>query len=331
MTTTVRRYELALDIGEEAVRQAQWQQALTCFQTALTGLPHEPRVYAGLGDTHLALADLGRALACYKEAARLAGDNPIYTGKAAALQERLGMLPDAAQSYQLAGDILWNRQEFDSAAAAWKQAVALQSDMLGAHERLAMDFQRRGDPLGAARHYLALAHGLRQQGRFLMALHVCCTALTDLPENRMVWEAAEETWRSVATRDWATHDRATHDRRAYYRPSRVEPGALLKAAADFAQWQLTAEYRQSTLRRDAVQRAARDAHLRRAMLSEGHGQAGQAINAYEKAIAAGLDMPAAFFALGLLYRLVGRRSDAHAALLLASRHPFYRRAIALLE
>jgi len=330
MTATVRRYELALDIGEEAVRQEQWQQALTCFQTALTGLPHEARVYAGLGDTHLALADLGRALACYKEAARLAGDNPAYAEKVAALQERQGMFSDAAWSYRLAGDVLWNRQEFDAAAAAWKQALTLQSDMLGAHERLAMDFQRRGDPLGAARHYLALAHGLRQQERYLMALHVCCTALTALPENRMVWEAAEETWRYVATRDRATRDRAARHWHVY-RAAHVEPGDLLKAATDFAQWQLTAEFRQSTLRRDAAGRAARDAYLRQAMLREGRGQAGQAITAYEKAVAAGLDIPAAFFALGLLYRLVGRRSDARAALLLASRHPFYRRAIALLE
>jgi tetratricopeptide (TPR) repeat protein len=321
MTASVRRYELALEIGEEAVRQKQWQQALTCFQTALNGLPRESRAYAGLGDTHLALADLGRALACYKEAARLAGDNPIYTEKVAALQERLGMIPDAARSYQLTGDILWNQQQFDPAAASWKQALALQGDRLGAHERLAMDCQRRGDTLGAARHYLALAHGLRQLGRYLMALHVCCTALTALPENRMVWEATEETWRYVATRD----------RRAYYRAVHVEPGDLLKAATDFAQWQLTAEFRQSTLRRDAAQRAARDTYLRQAMLHEGRGLAGPAIIAYEKAIAAGLNLPAAFFALGLLYRLVGRRGDARAALLLASRHPFYRRAVALLE
>ena len=31
------RYTLALEIGEEAIRQGKWQQALTCFQTALTG------------------------------------------------------------------------------------------------------------------------------------------------------------------------------------------------------------------------------------------------------------------------------------------------------
>ena len=66
MTDTTHRYVLALEIGEEAIRQGKWQQALTCFQTALTGLPREPRVYNGLGDTHLSLADRGRALACYK-------------------------------------------------------------------------------------------------------------------------------------------------------------------------------------------------------------------------------------------------------------------------
>ena len=65
MSDTIHRYVMALEIGEEAIRQGKWQQALTCFQAALNGLPHEPRDYNGLGDTHLALAERPRALACY--------------------------------------------------------------------------------------------------------------------------------------------------------------------------------------------------------------------------------------------------------------------------
>ena len=320
MTNSTHRYQMALEIGEEAVRQGQWQQALTCFQTALVGLPREARIYNGLGDTHLALADRGRALACYKEAARLAGHNPGYTAKVAALQERLGLLPDAAATYLLTGDLLWRAGRHEPAQTNWEQCARLRPDLPAIHERLAMGDRRRGDNAGAAGHYLALADSLRRDGRCRLALHVCCDALSLTPDSPLVWAAAEDAWRCVAARDGADG-----------RPTpRVEPGDLLNAAAEFAQWQLTAGLRQSTLRPGAAATEG-DVYLRQAMLHEGHGRAGPAIAAYERAIAAGTQPPAIFFALGLLYRLVGRRADARAALTLAARHPFYRQAVALLE
>lgn len=320
MTTDTHRYQMALEIGEEAVRKGQWQQALTCFQTALTGLPREARVYNGLGDTHLALADRGRALACYKEAARLAGHNPDYTAKVATLQERLGLLPDAAATYLLTGDLLWRAGRHDPAQTNWQQAARLRPDLPAVHERLAMADRRRGDAPGATGHYLALAGSLRREGRCLLALHVCCAALSLTPDSALAWAAAEDAWRCVAARDGAGGRPA----------ARVEPGDLLNAAAEFAQWQLTAGLRQNTLRPGTAP-AAGDATLRQAMLHEGHGRAGPAIAAYEQTIVAGTQPPAVFFALGLLYRLVGRRADARAALTLAARHPFYRQAVALLE
>ncbi len=321
MTDTTHRYVLALEIGEEAIKQGKWQQALTCFQTALTGLPREPRVYNGLGDTHLALADRGRALACYKEAARLAGDNADYVHKVADIQESLGLLADAARSRLIAGDILWSHGRFDQAEAEWTNVLALEQNSAAARERLAVAGRRRGDLSAATRHYLALADTLRREGRCLMALHICYTLLSEMPDSQIIWSAADKAWRCVAARD----------KRHQAPDARVEPGDLLNAAADFAQWQLAAEIRQSTLR--ATNNANPEAyiHLRQAILNEGYGRAGMAMAAYEKAIAAGLNAPAVFFALGMLYRLVGRRADSRAALLLAARHPLYRRAAALLD
>ena len=318
MTSNTHRYEMAVEIGEEAVRQGRWQQALTCFQTALVGLPREARIYNGLGDTHLALADRGRALACYKEAARLAGNDAVYTEKVASLQERLGLAPDAAATYRLTGDLLWADGQPDRAEASWGHALQLRPDMLVIRDRLAMAAQQRDDPVAATHHLMALADALRREGRCLLALHICCRALTLSPDDAAVWATTEAAWRCVAVRDEMGHA-----------ASRVEPGDLLSAAASFAQWQLTAGLRQNTLRPGAP--PVGDLHLRQAMLHEGHGRAGAAIAAYEQAIAAGTQPPALFFALGLLYRLVGRRADARAALTLAARHPFYRQAVALLE
>jgi tetratricopeptide (TPR) repeat protein len=317
MSSPTHRYILALEIGEEAVRQGKWQQALTCFQTALAGIPREPRVYSGLGDTHLALADRSRALASYKEAARLAGDNPIYTEKVAMLQRELGSPSDAAQSYLATGDILWGRGNHAAAEARWEQALELRGEMATTRERLALACRQRGDTGGALRHYLALADILQREGRCLMSLHICYTALTLAPEDGAVWTATERAWRCVAVRD----------KRADRAENHVEPDHMLRGAAEFAQWQLTAEIRRSALRIIGEENPARFIHLRQAMLSEGYGHADVAVSFYEKAIAMGLNAPAVFFALGLLYRRIGRREDARAAFSLASRHPFYRRAV----
>ena len=320
MIDTTHRYVMALEIGEEAIRQGKWQQALTCFQTALTGLPHEPRVYNGLGDTHLALADRPRALACYKEAARLAGDNPAYFDKVGDIQEHLGLIGDAARSRLITGDIYWSHDRTAEAEKRWQAAIRLQGDIVAAHERLALARRRRGDLDGAIAQYLVLADIFRRQGRCLMALHICYTALNDRPDDHAVWSATERAWRCVAARGHGEAEAA-----------RVEPGALVNATADFAQWQLAAFIRQSSLPGANGANAEAAIYLRQAILNEGYGRAGVAISFYEKAIAAGLGEPAAFFALGRISRLVGRRQDARAALRLAARHPLYRRAVALLE
>jgi len=320
MTDSTQRYKLALEIGEEAIRLGKWQQALTCFQTALTGLPREPRVYSGLGDIHLALADQSRALACYKEAARLGGNTPVYINKVATIQEDMGLSAEAAGSRLIAGDIYWHRKQTDEAEAQWQAAVRLERDLLAARERLAMVSRKRGDMEAAVGHYLSLAELLRHEGRCLMALHICYTALDEFPDTESVWPVTEEAWRCVAVRDQRSEQPRT----------RIEIGDLINAGSEFAQWQLAAIIHQSTLAANDKTNPEAYIHLRQAILNEGYGRAGLAIAAYEKAIATGIASPALFFVLGLLYRLVGRQQDARAALLLASRHPFYERVVTLL-
>ena len=151
------------------------------------------------------------------------------------IQESLGLIPDSARSRLIAGDICWSRKLFDRAETEWSHVLRLQDDSVAARERLALAYQRRGDLTGATRHYLALADILRREGRCLMALHICYTLLADMPDNQIVWSATDQAWRCVATRD----------RRDKRLEQRVEPGDLLNAAAEFAQWQLAAAIRQS--------------------------------------------------------------------------------------
>lgn len=321
MTDTTHRYELALEIGEEAIRQGKWQQAMTCFRTALTGLPREPRVYNGMGDTYVALADSNRALACYKEAARLDPNIPDYTEKVANLQVQMETPDDAARSFLIAGDTYWRRGRPEKARECWERAASLLDHLIGPHERLVMYHQWRGDDSGVLRHCLVLADLLVREGRCLMAMHTCYLALSIEPDNRLVWAATDKAWACVAARDGAGKGDLTQ----------IETGGLVNAGAEFAQWQLSAGFHQRSLQGTDGIEEVRDDFLRQAMLHEGYGRAGLAIQFYEKAIASGLDSPAIFFAVGLLYRLVGRQADAQAALTLAGRHRFYQRVVELLN
>jgi tetratricopeptide (TPR) repeat protein len=231
------------------------------------------------------------------------------------------MPEDAARSYLIAGDTYWKRGRPEEARERWERAASLLPQLIGPHERLVMYHQWRDDTGGIVRHYLVLADLLSREGRCLMALHTCYLALSLEPENRLVWAATDKAWSCVAARDGAGKGQEIH----------VETGGLVNAAAEFAQWQLSAEFHQRSLQNKDGVDAVRDDFLRQAMIHEGHGRAGLAIQFYEKAIAVGLNSPAIFFAVGLLYRLVGRHSDAQSALTLAGRHPFYRRVVELLD
>lgn len=314
------RYDLALAVGQEALRQKKWKQALICFQAAAGTVKGDARVYDGLGDSHLGLGDPKRALACYEEAARLAPGVTTYPEKVARAQEKLEQRRAAARTFVHVGDIFWRRDEAEAAAERWQFAVDLWPDLAGAHERLAMVYRQWAEMGRAVDHYRALAGILTRDGRCLTALHVCYTALDLAPDDDDVWAATERAWHCVASRDqYGTGHVA-----------KVQSGDLVNAAAEFAQWQLTAEFRrlsEKQLESDDLQSLI---FLRQAMLHEGYGRAGQAIAFYEKAIGMGFSLPAVFFAIALLYRLVGRRAEARAAFLVAGQHVFYRRAAELL-
>lgn len=319
-TADNNRYELAIRVGVEAVRQGKWQHAVMCFEAAKEGLPDDPRVSVGLGDAYMGQRDLPRAQQFYEQAARMNPGEPAFLDRVAEVRGRQGDTMEAARALILSGDILWERKEIDAAAKRWQRAAAIRPDSPSAHERLALLHRYEGDRSATTRHYLFLAETLQKQGRRVAALHICTVALQLAADDPDVRRATEAAWRQVALANERTPDTG----------QRIRTSDLSNAADELAQWQLTTAFRQGTLATPNPKRLERNILLGQALLNEGNGRAGQAIECYEQVIAAGMQMPALFYVLGLLYRLVGRSADARAALTLAARDPFYRQAVALL-
>lgn len=317
------RYELAIQVGEEANRQGKWEQALACFRSARDGLPKDARVHDGLGDAYRGLGQMKRARNSYEQAARLDPEEPAYVVKIAELRREEGDIDVAVQATLMAGDIYWRQGRDAQAMELWQEAARLKPGAPGIEERMANWNIRNGNTGEAIRHYLALVDSLRAQGRRLAALHVCTMALRLAPDDEEMRKTTEDAWRAAASRNSGSNRPADS----------VSASDLVTAANDLAQWQLTSVFRAGMVNRGerTPEEVERNTHLGQGLLHEAGGLAGAAIGEYEKALAAGLRLPAMFFVLGLLYRLVGRQAGAQAALTLAAQDPFYEQAVTLLD
>jgi tetratricopeptide (TPR) repeat protein len=337
MAAEHRRYELALQIGTEANQQHLWRQALTALRIARQGMPYDARVYAALGDACLGMALYQHSLTCYKIAVRLNRKEPLYLQRVADIQLFLGQREEAAQTLVMLGRHYRQQENADDnqLRSYWERAIELAPDLLAPRWWLAQMQLRQNDTAGGVTQILAMADILERHNRLLPALHLCHLALYLRPQDKAVAKAVEKTWHSLIVGRTSTPTQSPTAESGRMSAA-VLPGSLLTAALSLAQWQLTQEVRRlpapvdSSIPNTDVHHVLRHGALQHALYHETRGNAGGAVVAYERAIAYGLRMPAAFFALGLLYRLVGRESDARCVLRLAAQDPFYRQAVTLI-
>ncbi|RMG93433.1 MAG: hypothetical protein D6706_15275 [Chloroflexi bacterium] len=339
----------------------EWQKALGAFRIAINEFPRRPEPYAGLGEACLGLKQLNRALECYQLAARLSNGEIAYLQKVADIQERMGLLTEAGKTYMAIGEFMLKRHMLDEAIDNWERAVRLEPSLLAAHKRLAMIFQRQNRAQDAVREYLAIARILQMQGLNKQALRMCQAALRldpknkniltameliqrgaeayeeeeeeielDLPEPEPEPEPEEEEDSIIATvRQMAAAFEA--DRKVQPRQNDQVASNPVEKARHHAQNELNGEILREEDPSDMdanaeLSKLERDALIGQAMDFEQRGQIDEAIKCYERAIAGGLKMPAAYFALGMLYLRAGRNEAAKKILRLAAKEPVYREA-----
>jgi tetratricopeptide (TPR) repeat protein len=353
------RYQEAMARGEAFHKEGNWKQAFDAFRTAIAEFPHQPEPYAGLGEACFGLRMLDRALESYKLAARYSRGDITYIERVADLQERLGQLGDAARTYTAAGELQLRERNLETAIANWQRAVRLEPGLLGAHRRLAMVFQRQDNVKAAVREYLAIARILQMRGETNKALQMCRAALRLDPGNEDVLlaidlvrhgdtagpaapepavapeEAAEREQMAETVRQIAY---AFEQERQHWQAEQAPSGSddLVTLAARRAQDELAEEIfrddeEEVTGVRDdeRLSKLERDALIGQGMDFQARGQPEQAIACYERAILGGLRIPAALFALGLLYLEVGDRGKARQAFARAAKDGSYVEAIKL--
>ncbi|MCA9976919.1 MAG: tetratricopeptide repeat protein, partial [Anaerolineales bacterium] len=305
-------FDQALSRGHSYYWDQRWEEAINEFEIAAQEMPKEPAPYAGLGDAYLELNKLVEALENYKLAARYSGGNIIYLRKVADAQERLGQMAEAGKTYMAIGEMELSRQRLNEAMDNWHRAIGLEPNLLRAHQRLASVYKRQGTVPNAIREYLAIARILQMQGEPDKALQTCQLALQLDPRNAEILTAIEHIRQgeqlfkdeqlvpksgltglgeAVQRMTMALEDREWQGKK------RMDTAVPVQVARDTAMSQLA-----ERLFSGDANEAVSNALLSQALDYQRRNMTEEAINAYEKAIAAGVTTPAAHFNLGLLYQ-----------------------------
>lgn len=355
------RYQDALNRGLTYNSKKQWKEAIALFRVSLQESPNDAVVYAGIGEACFGLKMYDKALECYKLAARYSQGNINYLNKVADVQERLGQLNDASRTYMAAGETFLRFNRLEEAVANWERAVRLEPNLLGAHQRLAMVFQRQNNIKAAVREYLAIARILQFMGEKQKALQMCQAALRLDPDNSDILTAMElvrygeegfadepeaptpvieeekyhvET--SVSLTDTVRQLAGIFEAEKQSRQAPPQPAKdadPIAKAQQIAQNQLAEEMfrdEDDGDERTSLSKLERDALIGQAMDSEQRGRIDEAIGCYERAIRGGVTLPAAFFVLGLLYNQQKRTDFAKRALLIAGKDPIFQPACRIL-
>lgn len=150
-------YEKAMNAGNSAAWDHEWDRAIGAYGRAVQEFPEDPDAHRSLGLALLQAKRLEEALKVYTRANQLAPDDPIPLEKSADVLERMGRLQEAAQQYIKVADIYISQRDLDKAIGNWERATQLTTGLAQIHAKLATAYERTGEKKKAIREYLTLA------------------------------------------------------------------------------------------------------------------------------------------------------------------------------
>ncbi|MBI3242649.1 MAG: tetratricopeptide repeat protein [Chloroflexi bacterium] len=191
-------FEKAVNEGNSAAWDQQWEQAVAAYRAALGEFPDDTGVLSNLGLALLAMNKPDEALIVYQHTARLSPGDSVAIEKSAEILEQLGRASEAALAYLAVAEIHAARRDAVKAIENWSRAAEMAPDNLQAHLRLATAYDRTNRPAEAIAEYLTVARLVQQQGDGQKALQAAQRAVQIDPRNNEAMQAVEMIQRGVA-------------------------------------------------------------------------------------------------------------------------------------
>jgi tetratricopeptide (TPR) repeat protein len=315
-------YEQAMRRGTNYAWDRQWEKAVAEYQRAIAEFPDEAPAYTALGQALVHAGRVEEALGVYQRAARLTPADPLALARVAELQEQLGNVAGAVQTWSHTADLHLRRRAVDPAVQVWQRLVKIAPDIVSAHENLAKAYAGMGQTRRAVRQYLTLAALYQQKGEDKQAAAACQSALELDSRNSDVLTVLDALQHGRSLAELVKEEPAG---RLYTAPeARSDQAGGAGSPAEMAR-QRALEELASALLEDSAGFGGMEptALLLQGINFQTQGDVEAAIESYEKAMGAGGRHVAAHFNLGLLYQETLRFDEAIGQFQLALDGPNY--------
>ena len=118
-------FEEAMQEGNSAAWDQEWDKAIAAYSRALKEFPEDTNTLNSIGMAFIQTDRLRDALRAYSRAASLDKKDLVAVENTADLLERMGRMDDAARAYVAAAEIQVSRRELSKAIDAWRRAALL--------------------------------------------------------------------------------------------------------------------------------------------------------------------------------------------------------------
>ncbi|HET7091401.1 MAG TPA: tetratricopeptide repeat protein, partial [Anaerolineae bacterium] len=252
---------------------------------------------------HVAAKAWARAIAEYQKALTQFPDDEETWSKVADALERIGRLDGAARAYAAIADLRLRRNDVDAAVDIWVRAARLDPNNTDIQRRLARVYRHQGKTKLAIRAHLALARIHNKRGQFQEAVEQVQAAATLDPDDPDILTAME-LLRGGQPAPPAPPPARKVDTSIFDLPIEEEAEELRGSPVEIAREKALSELAGSIFEEvpptQQLSKAEIDALVGQAIDYQTSGEVQAAIDAYQRIIKAGAQMPAAHFNLGLL-------------------------------
>ncbi len=309
--------------AEQLLKQKNWGEALKAYRFALAEFPNNEAAVLGFGRACLFGGQAEVAKKAFEHALKVNPTNHEALNYMGDLYERLGQLDAAAEIYLRVGNIFAGRNNLETAIDSWLRATKLASGLVDAHISLADGLARLGQTQRAAREWLTLALIYQRRSDQTRALEQIQKAEKLLPDDLGVLAAKESLQNGSPIQPDRIGERPAYvppppdfeeensfDTEAAddlfteeAEPARTASGGLVEGARQNAMAELA-----NAVFEDAANPGVM--LIMQAIDLQGRGDLAGAADTSRRAVEAGLNRPALYFNLGLLYKDLGRFDEA---------------------
>lgn len=342
MAGSRRQFERAMRRAADHVEKYEWSKAIAQYKQALAEFPDDVAPLNGMALVYINTQQLEKALTVYQMARQAGADDPEMLERMADVQERLGRLEEAADTYVILADRILQERKIDRAIHFWRRATQLASGHPIARLKLAKAYVSQGRTERAIKEYLALVRAFQREKRLDQAMNICQQALMLDPRNAQVLDLMG-TLRDLlppaagpesVSRPPSMADLETLSFEDEPLPSsQREEGSLVDIARQRALGALAEAVFAEDLIQTPVSQSSSELALTKQQIGtligqvldlQRQGLVDEAVTAYNQLLGAGVDRSEVHFNLGLLYQEKQRWDDAIHHLSMVQEHRDYK-------